>query len=58
MNFFSYEGNKRIGSENILIKVNKMIDWSCFSLLLKQAKIRKKLGPMARVERSAVGKDG
>lgn len=45
MDFFSYESNKRIGSENILVKVDKLIDWSRFSSLLKPAKIRKKLGP-------------
>ena len=34
MDFFSYEGAKRIGSENILVKVDQLIDWSrfpCFS---------------------------
>lgn len=45
MDIFSYEGNKRIGSENILVKVDHLIDWSRFSLLLTQAKIRNKLGP-------------
>ena len=45
MDFFSYEGRQRLGSENILVKVDKLIDWSRFSLLLEQAKIRKKLGP-------------
>ena len=45
MDFFSYEGAKRIGSENILVKVDQLIDWSRFSLLLKRAHIRKQLGP-------------
>ena len=45
MDFFSYEGAKRIGSENILVKVDQLIDWSRFSLLLKRAHIGKQLGP-------------
>ena len=45
MDFFSYEGAKRIGSENILVKVDQLIDWSRFSRLLKRAHIGKQLGP-------------
>ena len=72
MDFFSYEGAKRIGSENILVKVDQLIDWSRFSLLLKRAHIGKQLGPtgydplllfkmpsawtVAWIERSAAGR--
>ena len=48
MDFFSYEGAKRIGSENILVKVDQLIDWSRFSLLLKRAHMDTPKNPILR----------
>lgn len=45
MDIFSYEGSKRVGVKNNLIKIDRLLDWSRFSLIFKDAKLRKRLGP-------------
>jgi len=44
MDILSYEGSKRVGLDNVLVKVDKLIDRQRFSVLMKTANLRKKLG--------------
>lgn len=45
MDFFSFEGRRRIGSENVLLKVAALVDWSRIGAVLRGAGLRSGLGP-------------
>ncbi len=44
MDLFSYEGARRIGPENVLMKVSALVDWGPIEAVLKRAKLRSGLG--------------
>jgi len=45
MDIFSYESARRIGDQNVLRKVDTLMDWSAISVLLKNGLKRSGLGP-------------
>ena len=45
MDIFSYEIARRIGDQNVLRKVDALLDWSLVFLLLKSSLNRSGLGP-------------
>ena len=45
MDIFSYESARRIGDQNVLRKVDALMDWSAISVLLKKGLKRSGLGP-------------
>lgn len=45
MDIFSYESARRIGDQNVLVKVDALMDWSAISVLLKGGLKRSGLGP-------------
>jgi transposase, IS5 family len=45
MDIFSYEIARRIGDQNVLHKVNALMDWYAISVLLKNGLKRSGLGP-------------
>ncbi len=45
MDIFSYESARRIGDQNVLLKVDALMDWSLISSLLKGGLKRSGLGP-------------
>ena len=45
MDIFSYESGRRIGEQNVLRKVDALIDWSAISALLRSGLNRSGLGP-------------
>jgi IS5 family transposase len=45
MDIFIYESARRIGDQNVLRKVDALIDWSAISVLLKNGLKRSGLGP-------------
>jgi len=51
MDIFSYESARRIGDQNVLRKVDALIDWSAISVLLKNRLKRSGLEPQGYRER-------
>ena len=45
MDIFSHESAPRIGDQNVLRKVDALMDWSAISVLLKNGLKRSVLGP-------------
>ena len=45
MDIFSYESARRIGNQNVLRKVDALMDWSAISVLLNNGLKRSGLGP-------------
>ena len=45
MDIFSYESARRIGEQNVLRKVDALMDWAAISALLKKGLKRSGLGP-------------
>lgn len=45
MDIFSYESGRRIGDQNVLRKVDALLDWASISVLLKRGMKRSGLGP-------------
>ena len=45
MDIFSYESARRIGDQNVLRKVDALMDWSAISVLLNNGLKRSGLGP-------------
>jgi len=45
MDLFSFEGRRRIGSENVLLKVGALVDWARIGAVLKGTGLRSGLGP-------------
>jgi IS5 family transposase len=45
MDIFSYESSRRIGDQNVLRKVDALLDWSAISVHLKRSLKRSGLGP-------------
>ena len=45
MDIFSYESARQIGDQNILRKVDTLMDWPAISVLLKNGLKRSGLGP-------------
>ena len=45
MDLFSFEGARRVGSENVLMKVSALVDWRRIGAVLDRAKLRSGLGP-------------
>ena len=45
MDIFSYESSRRIGDQNVLRKVDALLDWSAISVHLKRSLERSGLGP-------------
>ena len=45
MDIFSYESARRIGDQNVLRKVDALMDWSAISVLLKNGLKRSGRGP-------------
>ena len=50
MDIFSYESARRIGDQNVLRKVDALMDWSAISVLLKNGLKRSGLGPQGYKE--------
>ena len=46
MDIFSHESAPRIGDQNVLRKVDALMDWSAISVLLKNGLKRSGLGPL------------
>ena len=44
MDLFSFEGARRIGPENVLMKVSALVDWRRMGTVLDRAKLRSGLG--------------
>jgi hypothetical protein len=44
MDLFSFEGARRIGPENVLMKVSALVDWDRIAVVLDRAKLRSGLG--------------
>jgi len=44
MDLFSFEGARRIGSDNVLMKVSALVDWGQIGVILDRAKLRSGLG--------------
>ena len=45
MDIFSYESSRRVGEQNVLRKVDALIDWGSISQLLEAGLKRSPLGP-------------
>ena len=45
MDLFSFEGARRVGPENVLLKVSALVDWGRIGAVLERAKLRSGLGP-------------
>ena len=45
MDIFSYESARRIGEQNVLRKVDALMDWAAISAQLKKGLKRSGLGP-------------
>jgi hypothetical protein len=50
MDIFSYESARRIGDQNVLRKIDALMDWSAISVLLKNGLKRSGLGPQGYKE--------
>lgn len=44
MDLFLVEGARRIGAENVLMKISSLVDWAAIGLVLKRAKVRSDFG--------------